>query len=438
VKILSRSEEIQELFDRIKHNEYHGVYIYGARNAARRFYLEIQYMECSDRVKGFLVSSLANNPARIEDKKVYAVTDDKLDKGAIVIVTAEKKHLVAIEESLICKGFGDVYYPDEEGLLAIYKASSSQMTERLTNDKYVLQNNEADETYMKLSLKECRNQYYMVSPLFGTPYDMATSKLLGSYNFEKEYYEIFGDYLKVSDIEHSGPKEDTEQIKIYMVTSHMNQAKWNKMQAKHLVPIQAGAALTADKHCEVMDNTGDNISERNQTLGEMTATYWVWKNSPSSEYKGICHYRRHFMITESEYQAVMASKMDVVMCVPRFVLPSNVDNLIRMNLVDEDAVETLLRLVKKHAPEYYECTKEHFKHNMFYPCNMVIAKEKVFNEYCEFLFPIIFELDDYINQNGLKSKARCVAYLAELLTSVYFVYHKDRLNIAVADYQLVE
>jgi len=232
-------------------------------------------------------------------------------------------------------------------------------------------------------------------------------------------------------------EEYTEQIKIYMVTSHMNQARWDEKKKKHLIPIQAGASLIGEKYCEITDNTGENISERNQTLGEMTATYWVWKNSPPSKYKGICHYRRHFQITEEEYQAVLASEVDAVMCVPRFVLPNNVDNLVRMNLVDEEAVSELLRIVQKNAPEYYECTKTHLKQNMFYPCNMLIAKEQVFNEYCEFIFSIILELDDTINKSGLKTKARCAAYLAELLTSVYFVYHKDDLKLAIADYQLV-
>ncbi len=436
--ILSKSADILNLLNEMQSDISGTIYIYGARNAARRFYLELQCRKCTKRVNGFLVSSLANNPAMIADKSVYTVDDDTIDKDAIVIVTAEKRHLTEIKETLKEQGFGKIFYPEEEGLLPIYKSTSMRLVQGLSKGKYVLKNCESDQTYMKLSLSQREKQYYMVSPIFGTPYDEATRSFFGQYDFEREYNKTFGSYRNVSSLEQAVHEEDTEQIKIYMVTSHMNQVKWDKEERRHLIPIQAGAVLTGERYCEVTDDTGESISSRNQTLGEMTATYWVWKNAPASSYKGICHYRRHFQITESEYQAILTCNIDVIMCVPRFVLPNNVDNLIRMNLVDAEAVESFLKIVKKSAPEYYLCTEEHLKQNMFYPCNMLIAKEQVFNEYCEFMFSILLELDDAINKSGLKTKARCAAYLAELLTSVYFVYHKDDLKLAIADYQLVE
>ena len=44
-----------------------------------------------------------------------------------------------------------------------------------------------------------------------------------------------------------------------------------------------------------MDNTGKNISARNKQYCEMTATYWVWKNTHHT-WKGIEHYRRHLLV----------------------------------------------------------------------------------------------------------------------------------------------
>jgi len=200
VKILSKSEDIEELLNKIQQRISGSVYIYGARNAARRFYLELQYRECAQMIKGFLVSSFDNNPVMIADKSVYAVGDNALDENSIVIVTAEKRHLTEIEESLRGQGVCEIYYPEENGLLSIYKHSSMQVIKSLSKGKYALRNSETDETYMQLSLGQNEKQYYMVSPIFGTPYDEATKSFFEQYDFEKEYNKTFGPYQNVSSL----------------------------------------------------------------------------------------------------------------------------------------------------------------------------------------------------------------------------------------------
>ena len=39
------------------------------------------------------------------------------------------------------------------------------------------------------------------------------------------------------------------------------------------------------------DCDGINISEKRQSLGELTVQYWAWKNF-NLDYYGLCHYRR--------------------------------------------------------------------------------------------------------------------------------------------------
>ena len=56
--------------------------------------------------------------------------------------------------------------------------------------------------------------------------------------------------------------------------------------------IHAGRALSEDLGY-LGDNSGENISHLNVYLNEITALYWLWKNT-SHTVIGLCHYRRFF------------------------------------------------------------------------------------------------------------------------------------------------
>lgn len=54
--------------------------------------------------------------------------------------------------------------------------------------------------------------------------------------------------------------------------------------------VQAGAALTTQSIAPFSDAQGDSISKENPIYGELTATYYIWKNE-QSRIKGLYHYR---------------------------------------------------------------------------------------------------------------------------------------------------
>lgn len=64
------------------------------------------------------------------------------------------------------------------------------------------------------------------------------------------------------------------------------------------VPILAGAAAN-HAQIAVKDDKGVNISKKNPQYCELTAQYWVWKNSfIQSDNIGFVHYRRYFYTTK--------------------------------------------------------------------------------------------------------------------------------------------
>ena len=56
--------------------------------------------------------------------------------------------------------------------------------------------------------------------------------------------------------------------------------------------IQVGSAEEDFPGC-LRDDTGDNIADRNASYCELTAMYWIWKNT-DDPFKGLAHYRRYF------------------------------------------------------------------------------------------------------------------------------------------------
>ena len=86
-----------------------------------------------------------------------------------------------------------------------------------------------------------------------------------------------------------------------------------------LVPIHCGRAVAKQKHKDgqisdddynwlnanmLGDDTGENISELNREVNEMTAIYWAWKNYDklgNPDYIGLCHYRRLFNFTGKRF-----------------------------------------------------------------------------------------------------------------------------------------
>lgn len=86
--------------------------------------------------------------------------------------------------------------------------------------------------------------------------------------------------------------KNMNKIDIYMITH-----KSVDYIPNGITPLFVGDGTNEDSY--IRDNIGDNISNKNKNYCELTALYWMWKNS-NADILGLCHYRRFFGKNEKD------------------------------------------------------------------------------------------------------------------------------------------
>ena len=167
------------------------------------------------------------------------------------------------------------------------------------------------------------------------------------------------------------------------------------------LPVQTGAALSVDDLGFTRDDSGDNISNRNRNYCELTGLYWAWKNL-DADYIGLSHYRRHFTLRKgTDKQALpvtgeelepLLKKYDVILPRKRYyyIETSYTQYIHAHHKEDLDNTEAVLNDL---YPEYLDAYREVMNRTCGHRFNMFIMKKDVFDEYCTWVFSILFELE---------------------------------------------
>ncbi len=222
------------------------------------------------------------------------------------------------------------------------------------------------------------------------------------------------------------------------------------------VPIRCGAVLDNRNDVTMLgDDTGKNISEKRMTFNEFTVLYWAWKNV-SADYYGLCHYRRYMVFSPNELQAdpygnVLFDQLDydssmecglldshhmsqviegtdIITSVPYDVTYRGFHNLFEhyaeVPTQHRKDLELALAVVKELHPKYSKAAEEYLNGTKFYPCNLFIMRKDIFEEYCQWLFSILFELEKRIDITGYdETEQRAIGFLGERLWGVFFTQH---------------
>ena len=195
------------------------------------------------------------------------------------------------------------------------------------------------------------------------------------------------------------------------------------------LPLHVGAK-DKDKIGYTTDDTGKNISEKNPYFCELTGIYWAWKNL-DTDYIGLAHYRRHFtskkinkkdlfdsVLTYNEASEMLENKDIIVPKLRKYYIENLYSHY--ANTLYVEPLDITGRIIEEKYPEYKNEFDKLHKRTSAHMFNMFIMKKDKFNEYCEWLFDILFELEKRVDNSKYDSfHARFYGRVSELLLDVW-------------------
>lgn len=198
--------------------------------------------------------------------------------------------------------------------------------------------------------------------------------------------------------------------------------------------IEVGTVFRDKRYGNVQDDVGDNISEKNKIFAEITALYWIWKNDKNSDILGLCHYRRYlkktkyhalskFFLDESTILSDLKD-FDIILPEKRKTEMTVREHYIMNKEIKKNELSVLREIFEETKPDYIPSFDSFFDSHELCLCNMFVTDRKNFDAYCEWLFPILFELEKRIDVKNYPSKElRICGFIPERLLNIYVLHN---------------
>lgn len=202
------------------------------------------------------------------------------------------------------------------------------------------------------------------------------------------------------------------------------------------IPLHVGAKGKEDLGYK-RDDEGENISEKNPSYCELTGLYWAWKNS-DADYIGISHYRRHFSIsklgTKDKYNSILKKdQLTSLLSTYNVILPKKREYYIETlyshykHTHYGEHLDLTREIIKEFYPDYITTYDKVLNKTNGYMFNMFIMEKKMVNKYCEWLFRILFELENrYDNSEISAFQGRFYGRVSEIIFNVWLEYQIEK------------
>ena len=207
-------------------------------------------------------------------------------------------------------------------------------------------------------------------------------------------------------------------VKIFTMT-HKN---FDEPADKIYIPLHVGRAKAVDLGY-LGDDTGENISEMNCYYSELTGIYWIWKNYKTSDYVGICHYRRYLInaegkiFNESDYNEVLKTHDIITSKKLKYDFTYYDGYADAHNIKD---LEETGKVISEKYPQYYGEFERLVHSNESYFGNIMVTSKALFDEYSSWLFDIFFEVQKRIDVHSYDDyHKRVFGFISEFLLMVW-------------------
>ena len=219
------------------------------------------------------------------------------------------------------------------------------------------------------------------------------------------------------------------KVKIIIATHKKYQMPSENMY----IPLHVGAEGKKDLNDKelnlgyIKDNTGDNISNLNSCFCELTGLYWAWKNL-DADYIGLVHYRRYFsMEKKKNFDKVLSyNQLKPYLGKIKVFVPNKrkyyIETLYSHYSHTHYAVQLdeTREIIRNKYPEYLTSYDKIINHRYGYMFNMMIMEKSLLDNYCTWLFDILFELKEKNVTSELDSfQARFYGRVSEILFNVW-------------------
>ncbi|MBO6016809.1 MAG: DUF4422 domain-containing protein [Oscillospiraceae bacterium] len=209
------------------------------------------------------------------------------------------------------------------------------------------------------------------------------------------------------------------------------------------LPVQAGRALHAPL-AYTGDDTGENISGKNKNFCELTCLYWAWKNL-DADAVGLCHYRRYLAgrgsggekplgelttgdkaFDRKTSRILTAREAEALLQKAPVLLPKKRDYYIEtgysqyVHAHHEEDLTVTRAILSARYPDYVEAFDRTLARTKGHRFNMFIMRRDLLDQYCSWLFGVLFELEARLDISAYSDyDKRVFGFVAERLLDVW-------------------
>lgn len=170
---------------------------------------------------------------------------------------------------------------------------------------------------------------------------------------------------------------------------------------------------------------GDNIDFLNPWYCELTGLYYLWKHV-DDDIVGLEHYRNYFwkdghLISEKEINEEL-KKGDIICGGYAYPFCKNKILYTEFNRVTKGITTLLLKIIANHDTGLSDYFAKYLKGNRLWCCNTFIGPKKIIDEWLDFAFNLLIELEEISPIGPRTNTARREGYITEFLFGAWLEY----------------